>query len=165
MQTTPFLPLSSTIKWVTIIASLILLGSIVYLGYMWFNTRNIGMLITLILMTVITFGTLIIVPRKVTVNQENINIHLLAYKINISKDEILKIEHYPYGIKSYRIVGAGGYFGNIGLFTSRECGNHFSLVTDPADVCVITRKTKMPVVVSVEDSSVFEDLVAIQEKE
>lgn len=165
MQTTPFLPLSSTIKWVTIIASLILLGSIVYLGYMWFNTRNIGMLITLILMTVITFGTLIIVPRKVTVNQENINIHLLAYKINISKDEILKIEHYPHGIESYRIAGAGGFFGNLGLFTSPVCGKHFSLITDPKDACIITRKTKMPVVVSVEDSSVFEDLVAIQEKE
>lgn len=165
MQTTPFLPLSSTIKWVTIIASLILLGSIVYLGYMWFNTRNIGMLITLILVTVITFGTLIIVPCKVSVNQENINIHLLAYKINISKDEILKIEHYPHGIESYRIVGAGGFFGNLGLFTSPVCGKHFSLITDPKDACIITRKTKMPVVVSVEDSSVFEDLVAIQEKE
>lgn len=164
MQTTPFLPLSSTIKWVTIIASLILLGSIVYLGYMWFNTRNIGMLITLILMTVITFGTLIIVPCKVSVNQENINIHLLAYKINISKDEILKIEHYPHGIESYRIAGAGGFFGNLGLFTSPVCGKHFSLITDPKDACIITRKTKMPIVVSVKDYSVFNIIVPIEEK-
>ena len=165
MQTTPFLPLSSTIKWVTIIASLILLGSIVYLGYMWLNTRNIGMLITLILMTVITFGTLIIVPCKVSVNQENINIHLLAYKINISKDEILKIEHYPHGIESYRIAGAGGFFGNLGLFTSPVCGKHFSLITDPKDACIITRKTKMPIVVSVEDHRVFDDIATIQEKD
>ena len=164
MQTTPFLPLSPTIKWVTIIASLILLGSIVYLGYMWFNTRHIGMLITLILMTVITFGTLIIVPRKVSVNQENINIHLLAYKINISKDEILKIEHYPHGIESYRIAGAGGFFGNLGLFTSPVCGKHFSLITDPKDACIITRKTKMPIVVSVKDYSVFNIIVPIEEK-
>ena len=164
MQTTPFLTLSPTIKWVTIIASLILLGSIVYLGYMWFNTRHIGMLITLILMTVITFGTLIIVPCKVSVNQENINIHLLAYKINISKDEILKIEHYPHGIESYRIAGAGGFFGNLGLFTSPVCGKHFSLITDPKDVCIITRKTKMPIVVSVKDYSVFNIIVPIEEK-
>ena len=164
MQTTHFLPLSPAIKWVTIIASLILLGSIVYLGYMWLNTRNIGMLITLILMTVITFGTLIIVPRKVSVNQENINIHLLAYKINISKDEILKIEHYPHGIESYRIAGAGGFFGNLGLFTSPVCGKHFSLITDPKDVCIITRKTKMPIVVSVKDYSVFNIIVPIEEK-
>jgi hypothetical protein len=164
MQTTPFLPLSSTIKWVTIIASLILLGSIVYLGYMWFNTRNIGMLITLILMTVITFGTLIIVPRKVSVNQENINIHLLAYKINISKDEILKIEHYPHGIESYRIAGAGGFFGNLGLFDSKVCGKHFSLITDPKDVCIITRKSKKPIAVSVKDNSVFNTISKVQEK-
>lgn len=164
MQTTPFLTLSPTIKWVTIIASLILLGSIVYLGYMWFNTRNIGMLITLILMTVITFGTLIIVPCKVSVNQENINIHLLAYKINISKDEILKIEHYPHGIESYRIAGAGGFFGNLGLFTSPVCGKHFSLITDPKDACIITRKTKMPIVVSVKDYSVFNIIVPVEEK-
>ena len=164
MQTTPFLPLSPTIKWVTIIASLILLGSIVYLGYMWFTTRNIGMLITLILMTVITFGTLIIVPCKVSVNQENINIHLLAYKINISKDEILKIEHYPHGIESYRIAGAGGFFGNLGLFDSKVCGKHFSLITDPKDVCIITRKNKMPIVVSVADNSVFNTISKVQEK-
>ena len=164
MQTTPFLPLSPTIKWVTIIASLILLGSIVYLGYMWFTTRNIGMLITLILMTVITFGTLIIVPCKVSVNQENINIHLLAYKINIPKDEILKIEHYPHGIESYRIAGAGGFFGNLGLFDSKVCGKHFSLITDPKDVCIITRKNKMPIVVSVADNSVFNTISKVQEK-
>ena len=165
MQTTPFLPLSSTIKWVTIIASIIILGSIIYLGYEWYLHKQLTMLITLIILAIAMLSVTVIIPRKVTVNQEHINIHLLAYKINISKDEILKIEHYPHGIESYRIVGAGGFFGNLGLFTSRECGNHFSLVTDPADVCVITRKTKMPVVVSVEDSSVFEDLVAIQEKE
>ena len=164
MQTTPFLPLSSTIKWVTIIASLILLGSIVYLGYMWLNTRNIGMLITLILMTVITFGTLIIVPCKVSVNQENINIHLLAYKINISKDEILKIEHYPHGIESYRIAGAGGFFGNLGLFTSPVCGKHFSLITDPKDACIITRKTKMPIVVSIEDYTILNTIQTVEEK-
>jgi hypothetical protein len=122
------------------------------------------MLITLILMTVITFGTLIIVPCKVSVNQENINIHLLAYKINISKDEILKIEHYPHGIESYRIAGAGGFFGNLGLFTSPVCGKHFSLITDPKDACIITRRTKMPIVVSVKDYSVFNIIVPIEEK-
>ena len=164
MKTTAFLPLSPTIKWVTIIASLIILGSIVYLAYTWYNTRHIGMLITLILMTVITFGTLIIVPRKVSVNQENINIHLLAYKINIPKDEILKIEHYPHGIESYRIAGAGGFFGNLGLFTCKECGKHLSLITDPMDVCIITRKSKMPIVVSIADNSVFNAIAEVQER-
>ena len=164
MQTTHFLPLSPAIKWVTIIASIIILGSIVYLGYMWLNTRNIGMLITLILMTVVILGTLVIVPRKVTVNQEHINIHLLAYKINIPKDDIIKIEHYPHGIESYRIAGAGGFFGNLGLFDSKVCGKHLSLITDPMDVCIITRKSKMPIVVSIADNSVFNAIAEVQEK-
>ena len=164
MKTTAFLPLSPTIKWVTIIASLIILGSIVYLAYTWYNTRHIGMLITLILMTVITFGTLIIVPRKVSVNQENINIHLLAWRINIPADEIVKVEHYPHGIQSSRIAGAGGFFGNLGLFTCKECGKHLSLITDPMDVCIITRKSKMPIVVSIADNSVFNAIAEVQER-
>ena len=164
MQTTPFLPLSPSIKWVTIIASIIILDSIVYLGYMWFNTRNIGMLITFIILTVVILGTMVIIPRKVSVSQENINIHLLAYTINIPKDELLKIEHYPHGIQSSRIAGAGGFFGNLGLFTCKECGKHLSLITDPKDVCIISRKSKMPIVVSVADNSVFNAIAEVQEK-
>ena len=164
MQTTPFLPLSPAIKWVTIIASLIILSSIIYLGYLYFNTRNIGMLITFILLTVVTLGTLIIVPRKVSVNQDYININLLAYTINIPKDEIVKIEHYPHGIESYRIAGAGGFFGNLGLFTSPVCGKHFSLITDLKDVCIITRKTKMPIVVSIEDYTILNTIQTVEEK-
>ncbi len=164
MQTTQFLPLTSTIKGVTIIASLIILGSIIYLAYAYYNTRNIGMLITLILMTVVILGTLVIVPRKVTVNQEHINIHLLAYKIHIPKDEILKIEHYPHGIESYRIAGAGGFFGNLGLFDSKVCGKHFSLITDPKDACIITRQDKKPIVVSLEDYTIFNTIHQVEEK-
>lgn len=164
MQTTHFLPLSPAIKWVTIIASLIIFSSIVYLVYAYYNTHNIGMLITFILLVVVTLGTLVIVPRKVSVNQECINIHLLAYNINIPKDEVLKIEHYPYGMKSYRIVGAGGFFGNLGLFTSPVCGKHFSLITDPKDACIISRKTKMPIVVSVRDYTIFNQITTVEEK-
>lgn len=164
MQTTHFLPLSPSIKWVTIIASLIILGSIVYLAYAYYNTHNIGMLITFIILTVVSLGTLVIVPRKVSVSQENINIHLLACTINIPKDEIVKIEHYPHGIESHRIIGAGGFFGNLGLFDSKVCGKHFSLITDPKDVCIISRKNKLPIVVSIADNSVFNTVAEVQER-
>ena len=164
MKTTYFLPLSPTIKWVTIIASIIILVSIIYLGYLWFNTHNVGMLLSLILITVVTLGTLVFIPRKLTVTDKEINIHLLAWKINIPADEIEKIEHYSHGIQSHRIAGAGGFFGNIGLFTSPVCGKHFSLITDPKDACIITRRTKMPVVVSVADHKVFDAVADIQEK-
>ena len=163
MKTTAFLPLSPTIKWVTIIASIIILGSIIYLGYLWFNTHNVGMLFSLILITAVTLGTLVLIPRKLTVTDKEINIHLLAWKITIPADEIEKIEHYPHGIDTHRIVGAGGFFGNLGLFTCKECGKHLSLITDPMDVCIITRRTKMPVVVSVADHSIFNTISDVQE--
>ena len=165
MKTTAFLPLSPTIKWVTIIASIIILGSIIYLGYLWFNTHNVGMLLSLILITAVTLGTLVFIPRKLTVTTEEINIHLLAWKINIPADEIEKIEHYPHGIQqTIRIAGAGGFFGNLGLFTCKECGKHLSLITDPKDVCIISRKSKMPIVVSIADNSVFNAIAEVQEK-
>ena len=164
MKTTHFLPLSKSIKWITILATIIMLGAIGMMVYEWLQLQQPQLLWVLILLVVIIGATVAMVPRKVTVTDKDINIHLLAWKINIPADEIEKIEHFPHGIDSHRIVGAGGYFGNLGLFTSKECGKHLSLVTDPMNICVITRKTKMPIVVSVVDHIVFNAIVEVQEK-
>ena len=164
MKTTNFLPLSKSIKWITILASIIMLGAIGMMVYEWLQLQQTQLLWVLILLDVIIGATVAMVPRKVTVTDKDINIHLLAWKINIPADEIEKIEHFPHGIDAHRIVGAGGYFGNLGLFTSKECGKHLSLVTDPMNICVITRKTKMPIVVSIADYSVFNAIVEVQEK-
>ena len=165
MKTTHFLPLSKSIKWITILASIIMLGAIGMLVYEWLQLQQTQLLWVLILLVAIIGATIAMIPRKVTVTNQEINIHLLAWKINISAGEIEKIEHFPHGIDAHRIVGAGGYFGYLGLFTSKECGKHLSLVTDPKDACIITRKTKMPIVVSVEDHRVFDDIATIQEKD
>ena len=164
MKTTSFLTLSKSIRWITILASIIMLGAIGMMVYEWLQLQQPQLLWVLILLVVIIGATIAMIPRKVTVTDKDINIHLLAWKINIPADEIEKIEHFPHGIDSHRIVGAGGYFGNLGLFTSKECGKHLSLLTDPTNVCVITRKTKMPIAVSIADSSVFSAIAEIQEK-
>ena len=165
MKTTHFLPLSKSIKWITILASIIMLGAIGMLVYEWLQLQQPQLLWVLILLVVIICATIAMIPRKVTVTDKDINIHLLAWKINIPADEIVRIEHYPHGIQSSRIVGAGGFFGNLGLFTCQECGKHLSLITDPKDVCIITRKSKMPIAVSVADNSVFNAISEIQEKQ
>jgi hypothetical protein len=165
MKTTHFLPLSKSITWITILASIIMLGAIGMLVYEWLQLQQTQLLWVLILLVAIIGATIAMIPRKVTVTNQEINIHLLAWKINIPADEIEKIEHHPHGIQSSRIAGAGGFFGNLGLFTSKECGKHLSLVTDPMNICVITRKTKMPIVVSVADYSVFNSIVEVQEKD
>ena len=164
MKTTNFLPLSQSILWITLLASIILLAGIGVIVYQWLEFHQPHLLLALIVLVVVIGATMVIIPRKITVTTEQINIHLLAWKINIPADEIEKIEHYPHGIQSSRIAGAGGFFGNLGLFTCKECGKHLSLITDPMDVCIITRKSKMPIAVSIADNSVFNTIAEIQEK-
>ena len=164
MKTTNFLPLSQSILWITLLASIILLAGIGVIVYQWLEFHQPHLLFALIVLVVVIGATMVIIPRKITVTTEEINIHLLAWKINIPADEIVKIEHYPHGIQSSRIAGAGGFFGNLGLFTCKECGKHLSLITDPIDVCIITRKSKMPIVVSIADNSVFNAIAEIQEE-
>ena len=165
MKTTNFLPLSQSILWITLLASIIILVGIGVIVYQWLQLQQPHLLFALILLVVALLSCMVIIPRKITVTTEQINIHLLAWKINIPADEIEKIEHFPHGIDAHRIVGAGGYFGNLGLFTSKECGKHLSLITDPKDVCIISRKSKMPIVVSIADNSVFNAISEIQEKQ
>jgi hypothetical protein len=155
--------LSPAIKSLTIIASIIILATMGYMAYQWY-TKQVMLWVTFMIVAIALLSCRVLIPRKLTVTTDEINIHLLAWKINIPADEIEKIEHYPHGIQSSRIVGAGGFFGNLGLFTCKECGKHLSLITDPMDVCIITRKSKMPIVVSLADNSVFNTIVEIQEK-
>ncbi|MBR5327738.1 MAG: hypothetical protein IKV31_04265 [Paludibacteraceae bacterium] len=164
MQTTDFLPLSPAIKSVTIIASIIILATMGYMAYQWYTTKQVVLLVTFVIVAIALLSCMVLIPRKLTVTTEEINIHLLAWKINIPADEIEKIEHYSHGIQSTRIAGAGGFFGNLGLFTCDECGKHLSLITDPKDVFIITRKSKIPIVVSVEDNSVFNAIAEVQEQ-
>ena len=164
MKTTHFLPLSQSILWITLLASIIILVGIGVIVYQWLQLQQPHLLFALIVLVVALLSCMVLIPRKLTVTQEAINIHLLAWKINIPADEIVKIEHYPHGIQSSRIVGAGGFFGNLGLFTCKECGKHLSLNTDPMDVCIITRKSKMPIVVSIKDNSVFNAIAEVQER-
>ena len=164
MKTTHFLPLSQSILWITLLASIIILVGIGVIVYQWLQLQQPHLLFALIVLVVVLLSCMVLIPRKLTVTQEAINIHLLAWKINIPADEVEKIEHYPHGIQSSRIAGAGGFFGNLGLFTSKECGKHLSLITDPKDVCIITRKSKMPIAVSIADNSVFNAIAEVQEK-
>ena len=164
MKTTHFLPLSQSILWITLLASIIILVGIGVIVYQWLQLQQLHLLFALIVLVVAVLSCMVLIPRKLTVTTDEINIHLLAWKINIPADEIEKIEHYSHGIQSTRIAGAGGFFGNLGLFTCKECGKHLSLITDPMDVCIITRKNKMPIVVSIKDNSVFNAIAEVQEQ-
>lgn len=102
-------------------------------------------------------------PRKVEVSEKGVSVRLTVGRVDVASDDIVAVKHYPHGIGSHRIVGCGMFFGNLGLFNSGCCGKHFALVTNPDDVCVIVRKTKMPLAVSVEDAKVFAPVCEITE--
>ena len=164
MKTTHFLPLIKSFKWVTILAMIIILAGSGYMIHAWITLHDIEMLIGIIVVVLVVGGTLCMIPRSISVTKDHIDIQMLAWKIRIASEELVKIEHYPHGIETHRIVGAGMFFGNIGLFTSSECGKHFSLVTDPMDICIITRKSKKPIAVSIADNNVFDAISKVQEK-
>ena len=164
MKTTHFLPLSHPIKWITLLALIIIIVAMIYMAYQWYTTKQVMLLVTFVIVAIALLSCMVLIPRQLTVTTDEINIHLLAWRINIPADEIVKVEHYPHGIQSSRIAGAGGFFGNLGLFTCKECGKHLSLITDPMDVCIITRKSKMPIAVSIADNSVFNAIAEVQER-
>ena len=168
MKTTSFLPFSSAILWTTIICTIIVVVSIVYLVQRAMATNdNITRIMywgISALLAVTMLVTMAICPRKAIVKNNALDIRMVAWQLHIPAEEIVSIEHYPTGIDSHRIVGAGMFFGNLGIFDSSECGRHFSLVTDPMDVCIITRKTKQPVVISVKDYSILSTLCKVKEK-
>lgn len=165
MKTTSFLPLHGSIKAVTILVTLGLVGALGYCGYnYWTNTETSESLIGIIVCVWVLVTSIALSPRKAIVTDNAIEIHMIASKLHIPAEEVEKIEHYPHGIDSHRMVGIGMFFGNIGWFHSSDCGKHLSLVTNPSDVCVITRKNKIPVVVSIQDPSVFTPICEVLEK-
>ena len=164
MNTTYFLPMTKSFKWVTFLAMILIIVGLGYMLFAWILEHDIEMLIGIIVVVLVVGGTLCMIPRRVSVTKDYIDIHMLAWKVRVLREDVVKIEHYPHGIESHRIVGAGMFFGNIGLFTCRECGKHLSLITDPMDVCIITRKNKMPIAVSITNNSVFNTISEVQEK-
>ena len=168
MKTTSFLPFTSAILWTTIICTIIIVVAIVYIvQHATLSSDNVTRIMywgAMGILTLALLSTIAICPRKAIVTDNAIDIHMVMSKVHIPAEEILSIEHYPNGINSHRIVGAGMFFGNLGIFDSSECGRHFSLVTDPMDICIITRKTKQPIVISVKDYSIFNTLCEVKEK-
>ena len=157
MKTTNFLPMTKSIKWVTTLAIIMIVTGVFFMILS-------KMIVGVTVVSLVTVSAICMIPRKAVACKEGVDIHLLAWKVRVPSEDVEKIEHYPHGIEAGRIVGAGMFFGNIGLFSCRECGKHFSLVTNPMDVCVIIRKTKMPIVVSVEDYTIFNAISQVQEK-
>ena len=156
------------IKRTTGIGSFIIAVTIVYSVYRCVcidNTTTQYILIgTIVLLCVLLSGAVLQTPRYVSVSSEKVRIHLLCTSVDIPQEEIERIEHLPSGLAAVRIVGMGNFFGNVGLFHSDYCGRYYSFVTNPQDICLIFRRGKKPVAVSVADATVFSNITTVEEK-
>ena len=72
MKTTNFLPLSQSILWITLLASIIILVGIGVIVYQWLQLQQPHLLFALILLVVALLSCMVLIPRKLTVTQEAI---------------------------------------------------------------------------------------------
>ena len=159
---------SPRIKWITGLTLLVFLITIAYSMYVYLHTADclthwITMGAVVLLCLAITIA-IFLAPRSVDVNNDKVCIHLLCTSIKIPQKEIKRIEHLPSGLATIRVVGMGNFFGNIGLFHSEYCGRYYSFVTNPQDVCLIFRKNKKPIAISVANASIFNGITNVIEK-
>lgn len=159
---------SPRIKWITVGTLLVFLITIAYSIYVYLHTTDclthwITMGAVVLLCMAITIAILL-APRSIDVAHNKVSIRLLCSSIQIPQKEIERIEHLPSGLAAIRIVGMGNFFGNVGLFYSEYCGRYYSFVTNPQDVCLIFRRDKKPIAVSVANASIFNEITDVLEK-
>lgn len=151
----------------TILVSLIIFATIAYSVYSFFQndeTTRLVVIVATVILSLLWLLAALQTPRSVEVSKEQVRIKLLLNSVRIHRDEISKIEHYPSGMASMRIVGMGHFFGNVGLFYSEVCGRYYSLVTNEQDIVLIYRHTKKPIAVSVADPTIFSIITSVEKK-
>lgn len=154
-------PWSNGLVTMTIIGLVIIFGVMAYLCYRYFSYSNIASYriifwIVMVILVISILSSVALMPRGVTANEDGITVHLLMKNIDIPIDQIVKISEFPAESKTIRIIGIGGLFGNVGLFSNERIGRFDCYVTDFSRSYVIYRKTKRPIVVSVTNPAIFD---------
>ena len=142
---------------ISILGTIVIVALIVYLCYVACTSAKMSyMWIFAAILTIVLLWAIVVAPMGVSVDKDgNITIHLLACRIRIAKEEIIKITPFPSDRGTIRLLGSGGLFGYMGLFRNAEIGTFSNYSTDLEKSHVIYRKNKRPIVVTVADSSIF----------
>mgnify|MGYP003399347307 FL=1 len=96
----------------TILASLIIFATIAYSVDSFFQndeTTRFIVIVAVVILSLLWLFSALQTPRSVEVSTEQVRIKLLLNSIRIHRDEISKIEHYPSGMASMRIMGYGAF--------------------------------------------------------
>lgn len=158
--------MTTSTKVITIVVSVIIIVAIISLvrgASVSHYSTGIKILqgITAAILAVVMVATVAHTPKKVVVNQEEIQVKLLCRTIHIPMQEVDSVKHYPCGIPSVRLCGAGSFFGHLGVFNSEVCGTYYSFVSNNGNVCLIYRKGKKPIAVSVDKPEIFDHVSSI----
>ena len=153
---------SKGIKWITIIFFLITFFSILLV----INNVSKGdgvmeaILVTTILLTA-SFACVLAFPMYVIVEDDGIGIRTMLYTIRIPYEDIDHIERVDEEnslfcvTKTIRLLGIGGVFGYIGLFSTKDVGMFRSYVTDSKKAFLVYRTNGMPIALSVSEPDEF----------
>lgn len=143
---------------ISILGMVLIVAGILCMAYVACTTEKYLWIAVALLMAVILWA-IIVAPKGVTVDEEGkITIHLLACKICVAKEDIVKVTPFPSDKGTIRLIGSGGLFGYMGLFKNAEIGTFSSYATDFDKSFVIYRKNKRPIVVTVADPMIFDVL-------
>lgn len=147
-------PWSKQLLVMSSLATILMLVVVFYLLYNIPILGNVAIFFSALLIVCLLIS-IALMPLGVEVDDEQIIIHLLLHRIYISKDEIVKIQPFPKNSTIIRHFGIGGVYGYIGAYKSREVGKFTSYATDFNRSFMIYRKDKRPLVVTIDDSTIF----------
>jgi len=153
---------SKGVKWITVIFFLITFFSILLVIYNVSKGEGVteSIIVTAILLTA-SFACVLAFPMYIIVEDEGIGIRTMLHTVQLSYEDIDHIERVDeqdnlFGAtKSIRLLGIGGVFGYIGLFTTKGVGTFRSYVTDSKKAFMIYRTKGMPIAISVSEPDEF----------
>ena len=147
---------SNSLKISTIVVTIILLGCfLLMIKAIWSGNGTVVHYVCFALLLVGTILPVFVSPRKVTVDKDGICVRLIGTSIPIPVEKIEKVEAFSNRDGLIRTCGVGGFFGYTLYFRAKSIGKFVAYVTDWSQSYVIYRKDEKPIVVSVQDPTIF----------
>ena len=117
---------SKEVKIITIIVTAILLFAVPNL------IKNIGVLSSLALtLIMVTFAVCILnAPLYVTIDKSRFILKKVLGKVVIKYDDITEVDLYASKYGSIRLLGSGGFFGYLGIFSAPPLGKYVAYIGD-----------------------------------
>ncbi len=144
-------PWSTTLKVVTLLATLVCVGVAVLLA----RHGGLGATITSWGLSLLIFGSMLFTVRGYVVTPDAILVRRLLWSTRLALNELTSVQEDPKAMTgSLRTFGNGGLFSFTGLFFNRRLGHYQAFVMDPSRA-VVLQYPRRTVVLSPEPPAAF----------